>query len=64
MNEINNSKEYVVATEEEKVESFLNLQFIIKTLVLNWQWFVVSVIIFLGAAMIYIRYTSPVYQVN
>lgn len=64
MNEINNSKEYVVATEEEKVESFLNLQFIIKTLVLNWQWFVVSVIIFLGAAMIYIRYTSPVYQVK
>ena len=36
MNEINNSKEYVVATEEEKVESFLNLQFIIKTWVLNW----------------------------
>ena len=63
MNEIN-SKEYVVATEEEKEESLLNLQFIIKTLVLNWQWFVVSIIIFLGAAMIYIRYTSPVYQVK
>ena len=63
MNEIN-SKEYVVATEEEQEESLLNLRFVIKTLILNWQWFVVSIIIFLGAAMIYIRYTSPVYQVK
>ena len=64
MTEIINQKEQVVTVEEEKDGSLLNLQFIIKTLVLNWQWFVVSAIICLGVAMIYIRYTSPAYQVK
>ena len=64
MTEIINQKEQVVTVEEEKDGGILNLQFLIKTLVLNWQWFVVSAIICLGVAMIYIRYTSPVYQVK
>ena len=32
--------------------------------VLNWQWFLVSFIIFISAALLYIRYTDPVYSVS
>ncbi len=64
MSEIVNNQDVIVATDEENEESFLNLKFILRTVVLNWQWFVLSIVIFLGVAAIYLRYTSPVYQVK
>ena len=41
-----------------------NFQTIFSMLVLNWQWFLLSLIIFVSGAFIYLRYTEPVYQVS
>ena len=46
---------------EEQASSF-DFQTIYKMLVLNWKWFVVSLIICLGLAAIYLRYVTPVYS--
>ena len=58
--EIKNQELENVEGQEEN--SFFNLQTIIQTLILNWKWFVLSVIICLGAAAIYLRYTPRIYQ--
>lgn len=50
--------------ENETENSFLNLQFFIKSFLLNWQWIILSVFICLCVAVLYIRYTSPVYQIS
>lgn len=50
--------------EEEQANSFLNLQFFIKTFILNWQWILLSIILCLSIAFFYMRYTSPVYEVT
>jgi len=48
--------------QEKNGSSLLNFQFIYTTLILNWKWFVLSLIICLGVAAIYLRYTPPIYQ--
>ena len=50
------------ATPQEEDSSSINFSMIYRTVVLNWKWFVLSVIICLGMATIYLRYTTPVYQ--
>lgn len=50
------------ATPQEEDSSSINFSMIYRTVVLNWKWFVLSVIICLGMAAIYLRYTTPVYQ--
>ena len=52
--------------EEESGEksSGLNFQTIFAALVLNWQWFLLSLIIFISGALIYLRYTEPMYKVS
>lgn len=50
--------------ENEADNGFLNLQFFIKSFILNWQWIALSVFICLCLAVLYVRYTSPVYQVD
>ena len=50
--------------QDVEESSSFNLQLIYKTLVLNWQWFVLSVIICLGVAFAYLRYTTPMYQAS
>ncbi|MBR5393871.1 MAG: polysaccharide biosynthesis tyrosine autokinase [Bacteroidaceae bacterium] len=50
--------------ENESQGSRLNFQTIFAMLVLNWQWFLLSLIIFVCGALIYLRYTEPVYQVS
>ena len=47
---------------EEK--SSFDFAAIYTTLVLNWKWFVLSLIICLGAAAIYLRYKTPIYQAS
>lgn len=42
----------------------LNFQTIFAALVLYWHWFLLSLIIFLCGALIYLRYTEPVYSVS
>ena len=44
--------------------SRLNFQTIFAALVLNWHWFLLSLIIFICGALIYLRYTEPVYKVS
>lgn len=50
--------------EEQDAGSGLSFQTIFAMLVLNWQWFLVSLIIFVCGALIYLRYSEPVYSVS
>ena len=50
--------------ESEGEKSRLNFQTIYAALVLNWQWFLLSLIICFCVALIYLRYAEPVYQVS
>lgn len=49
---------------DNEVESSFNLKAIYTMFILNWQWFVASVVVFMCMAFIYLRYKSPVYQVS
>ena len=51
------------ATADDQ-KGFINLGAIYATLILNWKWFVLSLIICLGATAIYLRYTTPMYQAS
>ena len=42
----------------------LNFQTIFAALVLNWHWFLLSLIICICGALIYLRYAEPVYKVS
>ena len=59
-----NSLDQVVeaAREEEQLPSMLSFQNIYAMVILNWQWFLLSLIIFISGALIYLRYTTPVYR--
>ena len=45
-------------------ESSFDIKTIFTLLVLNWQWFLVSIIIFVSGAFIYLRYQPRVYQMS
>lgn len=53
---------YSVEGEEE--QSSFDLKKIYTILVLNWKWFLLSVIICLGFSYLYLRYKSPVYATS
>lgn len=49
--------------EGKKEEKFpFDFQTIYTTLILNWKWFILSLIACLGLAAVYLRYTIPIYQ--
>ena len=48
--------------QEVAEKSFFNFQKLLTTYLLNWKWFVLSLIICLGIAAIKLRYTTPIYQ--
>ena len=50
--------------EESGGRGGLNFQTIFAALVLNWQWFLLSLIICICGALIYLRYADPVYEVT
>ena len=50
--------------ESEGGKSSFNFQTIYAALVLNWQWFLLSLIICFCMALIYLRYAEPVYEVS
>ncbi len=56
------NNEAVVAQNME--ESSFDIRAIFTMVVLNWQWFLLSILICLFSALIYLRYTSPVYSVS
>lgn len=47
---------------EEHGKSLFNFQLIYRTIILNWYWFVLSIIICIGLSAIYLRYVTPIYQ--
>ena len=55
--------EDLIKSDEEE-QSFFTFQNLFSMLVLNWQWFALTMFICLCGAMIYLRYTNPVYQVS
>ena len=62
---IDESNQVTKNVQQDGVDSsFLNLQFFIKTFLLNWQWILLSVFICLAIAVLYIRYTPAVYQIT
>lgn len=61
MEEYTNQNPNIGFFEEEEGSSF-NFQNILSIFILNWKWFIFSIIVFMGAAYAYLRYTPPVYQ--
>lgn len=62
-NKIDNAK-VMESVELNENENSFDFRTIITILILNWQWFALSVFIFMCGALIYLRYKSPVYQVS
>ena len=48
----------------QEEESSFDIKTIFTLLVLNWQWFLVSLIIFIAGAYLYLRYQPAVYEVS
>lgn len=42
--------------------SFLDIKAILRNMLLNWYWFILSLIIFGALGAIYLRYKTPIYQ--
>ena len=49
---------------ENDEQSWFSFQNIFATLILNWQWFLLTMFIFLCGAFNYLRYTTPTYSVS
>ena len=62
MNEYNINETNAQETAEE--QSSFNFQAIYTAVILNWKWFLLSVIICIGLGMLYLRYSTPVYNVT
>ncbi len=51
-----------IAMQEE--ESTFDIRTIFTLIVLNWQWFLLSMFIFVCGALLYLRYVTPTYQMS
>ena len=61
MIEEKNNLEQEKGQEQQGLFSF-DFQDTYRTVILNWYWFILSLIICIGSAAIYLRYTTPTYQ--
>lgn len=59
MNEYNKNAEVQSLDEEQ---SSFNFQTLYATFILNWKWFVLSILICLCIGFLYLRYATPVYN--
>ncbi len=50
------------SVQEQEEKSAIDFQLIYSTLILNWKWFVLSLVVCLGCAYLYLRYATPQYQ--
>lgn len=50
-------------TQSNNFAAFFNFSKLFETLLLNWKWYIVSLVVCLGSVMLYLRYTTPKYQV-
>ena len=49
---------------QEQEESLFTVQKVFELFILNWKWFLISVIAFLALSVLYIKRTVPTYQVS
>ena len=54
----------VESIQEPEEKSSIDFQLIYSTLVLNWKWFVLSLVVCLGLGYLYLKYATPVYQAS
>ena len=57
-------EELLEDNQENQTNSWFSLPNLFALLVLNWQWFLLSLIICISASLIYVRYATPVYKVS
>ena len=50
--------------EQESSETSFDFKTIFSMILLNWQWFALSVFVWLCVALVYLRYTNPVFKVS
>ena len=62
--EENKALDAILENVPKEEESSFDIKTIFTLLVLNWPWFLVSIIIFISGAYLYLRYQDPVYQVS
>ena len=55
------NKPYQSNEFQEEQESGFDYRMIIDAVILNWHWFLISIIVCVTAAFLYLRYQSPVY---
>ena len=49
---------------DERKEASFSFQKVFAHLVLNWQWYLISLVICMCGAYLYLRYAQPIYQVS
>ena len=64
MSNMNQDSELLREGMEQQEESAFSFQAIFSMLVLNWQYFLLSLFICVCGALIYLRYATPVYQMS
>ena len=52
------------AVQEQEEKSAIDFQLIYTNLILNWKWFVLSLIVCLSLGYLYLRYATPAYQAS
>ena len=52
------------AVQEQEEKSAIDFQLIYTNLILNWKWFILSLIVCLGLGYLYLRYATPAYQAS
>src|SRR5690606_33234876 len=53
-----------IPTPHTAEETEIDLKQLLEQYAYYWKWFVLSVIVILGMAFLYLRYTTPMYQVD
>lgn len=62
MSETNNQEVVEDSYYDVEESSLINIENILSIFILNWKYFILSIIIFMGGAYTYLRYTVPVYM--
>lgn len=61
---LNAEPEITATVQPEETRSTFSFANIYTAVILNWKWFVLSLIICIGLAAVYLRYTTPIYQAS
>ena len=53
-----------ILNQPQEEESSFDFRTIFTLVILNWQWFLLSLFVFICGALLYLRYTAPVFQTS